>query len=86
MFLRETRQKRADGSKVVYLQLVENQWDPEKKRSKTKILVNFGRADDPATIERLKRVARSLLRRAEPEALAEAEGWKLLDAWPYRTR
>lgn len=83
MFLRETRQKRADGSKVVYLQLVENQWDPDKKRSKTKILVNFGRADDPATIERLKKVARSLLRRAEPEALAEAEGWKLLDAWPH---
>lgn len=83
MYLRETKQKRADGTTVTYLQLAENVWDPAKRRSQAKILANFGRADDPDTLDRLRRLARSLLRRADPEALAAQEGWKLVDAWPH---
>ena len=32
MYLRESRQKRADGSVLTHLQLAENLWDPERKR------------------------------------------------------
>jgi hypothetical protein len=38
MYLRETRQKRADGSLVTHLQLAESVWNPQKKRSEVRIL------------------------------------------------
>jgi hypothetical protein len=84
MFLRETKQKRVDGQVVTHLQLAESVWNPEKKRSETKIIYNCGRADEPAMGERLRRLARSILRRVSPEEiLAEDPSWQLLDAWPY---
>ena len=83
MYIRETRQKRADGSILTHVQLVRSQWDPAKKRSVTKVVAGFGRADDPETLARLKRLATSILRRTDPEAMAVQPGWKLLDAWPY---
>ena len=43
MYLREAKQKRADGSVVTYLQLAENVWNAEKRRSETPILCNCGR-------------------------------------------
>ncbi|MBK6349383.1 MAG: hypothetical protein IPF50_06065 [Proteobacteria bacterium] len=66
MYLRESRQKRADGSVLTHLQLAENLWDPAKKRAQVRILYNRGRADDPASTERLRRLARSILRAARP--------------------
>ena len=38
-----------------YLQLAHNEWDPARKASRTKVLYNFGRAEelDRAGIERL---------------------------------
>ena len=55
MYLRETRQKRADGSTVTHLQLAESVWNPHQKRSEVRILYNCGRAEDPKTAERLKK-------------------------------
>ena len=54
MYLRETRQKRADGSLVTHLQLAESVWNPQKKRSEVRIVHNCGRAEDPRTAERLE--------------------------------
>ena len=84
MYLRESRQKRADGSVLTHLQLAENIWDPEKRRAQVKILYNCGRADDVASTERLRRLARSILRRCAPEEIvAENPSWQVVNAWAY---
>jgi len=84
MYLRQTRQTRADGSTLTHLQIAENVWDPDKKRSRPRILFNCGRADEPEVAERLRRLARSILRRCSPEAIvAESPSWRLVNAWPY---
>lgn len=84
MYLRLSRQKRADGSTLAHLQIAENVWDPAKKRSRAKVIYNCGRADDEAVTERLRRLARSILRRTSPEEIvAQEPAWRLIDAWPY---
>jgi hypothetical protein len=84
MYLRETRQKRADGSFVTHLQLAESVWNPHKKRSEVRIVHNCGRAEDPQTAERLRNLARSILKKCDPEAIVQhSEEWRLIDAWPY---
>ena len=70
MYLRQSTQKRADGSTLRHLQIAENVWDPAKKRSRVRILYNCGRADDPKATERLRRLARS--RRS---CIAMNSGW-----------
>jgi transposase len=84
MYLRETRQKRADGSLVTHLQLAESVWNPRTKRSEVRIVYNCGRADDAQTAERLRQLARSILKRCAPEDLIEqAPQWRLINAWPF---
>jgi transposase len=84
MFLRESQQKRVDGSVISYYQLAESVWRPEKRRSQTRIIYNFGRANDPEVIERLRKLARSILRRcAAEEIVADDPSWRVVDAWPY---
>ena len=84
MYLRESRQKRTDGSVLTHLQLAENVWDPDKQRAQVKILYNCGRADDAASTERLRRLARSILRRCAPEEIvAQDPSWQVVNAWPY---
>ena len=83
MYVRETRQKRADGTILTHIQLAESVWNPVRMRSVTKVIAGFGRADDPETLTKLKRLAKSIFRRTEPEALGAEAGWKLRDAWPY---
>jgi hypothetical protein len=84
MYVRETRQKRADGSLVTHLQLVESVWNPHKKRSEVRILHNCGRAEDPKTTERLRNLARSILKRCDPEEIVQHSAqWRLVDTWPY---
>lgn len=84
MYLRETRQKRVSGQVITHLQLAESVWNPHKKRSETKIIYNCGRADDTDMAERLRRLARSILRRVSPEEIvAQDPSWKLIDVWPY---
>ena len=67
MYLRESKQRRADGSVVTYLQLAKNVWDSAKGTSQARIAHNCGRADDPEVIERLRRLAKSILRRCNPD-------------------
>ncbi len=84
MFLRESRQRRHSGEEVVYLQLAESVRDPASGRPSTRIVFNFGRSQDPEVVERLRRLARGILRRVEPgEIVAERPDWKVVDAWPY---
>ena len=84
MFLRESRQKRVDGTVISHYQLAESVWDPAKGRSKTKIVYSFGRSSDPQVVDRLRKLARSILRRCSPEEIvAEEPGWRLENAWPY---
>lgn len=59
--MRKTRRTRKDGSTVVYYQLAETRWNPEKKRPEVHVVHNFGRADllDP---EQVRRLAHSIMR------------------------
>ena len=83
MYLRETRQRRVDGSYLTHLQIAESLWDPVKRHTHIRILYNCGRAEDPGVAERLRRLARSILRRCSPEEIvAQDPSWRLLDAWP----
>ena len=84
MYLRETHQKRADGAVVTHLQLAESTWNPQKKRSEVRIVYNCGRADDAQTAERLRKLARSILKRCAPEEIVEQDPqWRLIEAWPF---
>ncbi len=85
MYLRESKQRRADGSTVSYLQLAENAWVAERHRSETHVVYNCGRADDPDVVERLRKLAASILRRCSPEEIVGAGNGdlRLVCAWPY---
>ena len=84
MYLCETRQKRADGSLLAHLQIAENVWDPQRKRSRVQIVYSCGRADDPVVAEGLRRLARSILRRCLPEEIvSEDPSWRVVDTGPY---
>ena len=63
MYLRRATQKRKDGSTLTHLQIAENSWDPQRQRSKVKILLNCGREENEEDAKRLHRLARSILRR-----------------------
>jgi transposase len=68
MYLRTTRQRRKHGPDVIYYQLAENYYHKARRRSETRIIYTFGRADqvDP---EALRRLAQSLLRVANDERI-----------------
>ena len=84
MYLRQSNQKRADGSVLSHLQIAESVWDPVKKRSRVRIVYNCGRSDDPAAAERLRRLASSILRRCAPGELVDRDpSMRVADAWPY---
>ncbi len=84
MFLRESKQKRAGGETVTHLQFAESVWNRATQQADTRIVYSFGRADDPQVRERLRALARSILRRVAPEEIVAARpDWKLVDAWPY---
>jgi hypothetical protein len=84
MYLRVSRQKRRDGTTIEHFQLAESIWNPSKKRSDTKIVHDCGRVDDPEVVERLRRLAKSILRRCSPEeVVADDPSWRVVDAWPY---
>jgi hypothetical protein len=84
MYLRETRQKLNGGGHLTHLQLAESVWDPVKRQSRIRIVYNCGRADDPAVAERLRRLARGILRRCSPEEIVAANrDWRVCNAWPY---
>jgi len=83
MFLRDSRHRRASGEQVTYLQFAESVWSAEKGRCETRIVYNFGRSDDAAVREQLRKLARSILRRVSPEELEQAgPGCSVVDCWP----
>lgn len=84
MFLRTSRQRLKSGKVIEHFQLAESVWERDSKTSRTRIIYNFGRVDDPKVVERLRKLARNILRRCSPDELAaEMPGWTLVDAWPY---
>jgi hypothetical protein len=83
MYLRETKRKNGDGSVVRYYQLAENEWDKDKGCAIAKVVYNFGRADG-LDAEKLKRLARSILRIFDgEEALAAEPEVEIVESWPY---
>jgi transposase len=66
MYLRTTRQRRKHGPDAIYYQLAENYYHKTRRRSETRVIYTFGRADqvDP---EALRRLAQSILRVANDE-------------------
>ena len=83
MYLRTTSRTRADGTKVEYYQLAENDWDAKRGCAVPRIVYNFGRADE-LDREKLRRLAKSILRvfPAE-EALAADPELKVIQSWPF---
>jgi hypothetical protein len=55
MYLRITERRNRDGSTVAYYGLAENVWNPKARRSETRVVHSFGRADqlDKAALQRL---------------------------------
>ncbi len=72
MFLRESVSRRANGSRVSYLQLVESVWDPERKRSVHQVVHSFGRKDR-LDLDALRRLVDSISRHL-PETGSREEG------------
>jgi transposase len=68
MYLRTTRQRRKHGPDAIYYQLAENYYHKTRRRSETRVIYTFGRADqvDP---EALRRLAQSILRVANDEQI-----------------
>ncbi|HKJ87980.1 MAG TPA: IS1634 family transposase, partial [Gammaproteobacteria bacterium] len=67
---------------VEYLQLAENQWDPDAGRSQARILYSFGRADQ-LDADQIRRLVKSLARFLSPaeavQATAAVDGTPALD-------
>jgi hypothetical protein len=84
MFLRVSRQRLKSGKVIENYQLAESVWERKTKRARTRIVYNFGRVDDPTVVERLRKLARSILRRCAPDEIVdELPGWRVVDAWPF---
>ncbi len=84
MFLRISRQRLKSGKVIENYQLAESVWERKAKKARTRIVYNFGRVDDPAVVERLRKLARSILRRCAPDKIVdELSGWRVVDAWPF---
>ncbi len=80
MYLRKTTRRNTDGSPVTYLQIAENSWDSEKRRSQVRVLCTIGRVDGNA-VERLQQLVRSIRKNALETSVEE--GWKFLNSWEH---
>lgn len=84
MYIRTTKKKTSTGKVVESLQIVESIWDRERQRSVVKVVYNCGSAHDETNRERLKKLARAILRRLSPdEIVIDNPEWKVIDSWPY---
>jgi hypothetical protein len=64
--------KTRDGQTIRYLQLAHNEWDPQAKVSKTRVLYTFGR-EDQLDVAGIRRLVDALSRLLDPaDALAAA--------------
>jgi transposase len=66
MYIRRVTRKNKDGSRVSYIQLAHNVWDPKAKYAKAKVIYSFGREDD-LDMAVLERLAQSINRFLTPE-------------------
>lgn len=73
MYIRETSNTLADGTKVKYVQLCHNYWDSEAQVSKTEVLYSFGRKDK-LDAETVRNLIDSLSKLIEPEDIPEHTG------------
>lgn len=75
MYLRTTKRRNQDGFVVTYYQLAENFYHKTKKSSRTRVIYNFGRADqlDDGVLRRLVSSIQRILLRHE----AASEGPRL---------
>ena len=71
MYIRRVTRKNKNGTTTAYLQLAHNEWDPQAKYAKAKVIYSFGREEevDRAVLERL---AKSISRFLSPEQVWEA--------------
>jgi Transposase DDE domain len=83
MYLRSTPRRNKDGSEVRYLQLAHNVWDPQLRRSKVRVVYNFGR-EDATNREALQRLVASITRFLDPGAAlaAAADGLEFIESRP----
>jgi hypothetical protein len=89
VFVRKSTRRNRDGSKVSYLQLAHNAWDPAAKTARTKLLYSFGRADrlDRAAIERLvPALTRGRGRSSRPPAARIGRVWSGRRGWSSCSR
>jgi len=84
MYLRATPRRNKDGSVVRYLQLAHNVWDPPAKRSRARVIYDFGREDaaSRAAIERLVASLARFLAFDLAVGAAADEGFEFLESRP----
>jgi transposase len=73
MYVRTISRINKDGSKVTYVQLAQNIWDPEARCAKAKVVHTFGRTDS-LDVGALKRLAQSICRFLSPEDALAIQG------------
>src|SRR6266540_2596737 len=84
MYLRTTPRRNNDGSVVRYLQLAHNTWDPAAKRSRVRVLYNFGR-EDHHNRAALHRLVASVSRFLDPDqtlAATAGQGLAFVESRP----
>src|SRR5262245_20937273 len=83
MYLRTIQRHNRDGSVVRYLQLAHNEWQPDSRQAKAKVLYSFGRADR-LDQDAIRRLIASLSRALDPgQAVAlQAPQLQLIDSRP----
>jgi hypothetical protein len=70
VYVKASTRRTRDGQRIRYLQLAHNEWDPQAKASKTKVLYSFGR-EDQLDVDAVRRLVRALSRLLDPsDALA----------------
>jgi len=82
MYLRKVSRHNTDGSTVSYLQIAENLWDKEKRRSRVRVICTLGRAEERA-VERLRQLVQSIRRQSPEYGVELEEGWKFENSWEH---
>lgn len=84
MYVKASTRRTRDGQRIGYLQLAHNEWDPQAKASKTKVLYSFGREDqlDVAAVRRLVQALSRLLNPADALAATAPAGLSFVESRP----
>ena len=82
MYLRKVSRRNTDNSTVSYLQIAENIWDKQKRRSHVRVLCTLGRADERAA-DRIRQLVASIRRQSPESGAGPEEGWKFENSWDH---